>query len=271
MTTISHQGPQFFAGQSRLFALSRRIAYLCIVPALLLVIWQLLAVAIHEYAIASPAATFKALASGIEKGWLLKSLAVTLSSTLYAVAISCIVGLLCGVLLGRSPYWRAVFEQPAVWIYSLPKVVLYPVLVLMLGLGAKSNIAFAVLQGVFPPLLILAAVVADLPPVYVKLAKVQQLSTWRFFRSIVIPYSLPSIAMSFRYSFSLSYMGIVVAEMFAAESGIGFDLIKSISLGQMPRMFAIVTVITGLALIINFILLAIERRLSLPAQPSVVK
>ena len=146
------------------------------------------------------------------------------------------------------------------WIYSIPKVVLYPILVLLLGLGLKSSVAFAILQGVFPPLLIICGAVRDLPAVYVKLARMQRLSTWRFFGRVVLPYTLPAIAMGLRYCFSLSYIGVIVAQMFAAEDGAGYELIKSISLHQVPKMFAIVTVAMAIALVVNVLLQALEQR-----------
>jgi ABC-type nitrate/sulfonate/bicarbonate transport system permease component len=244
----------------------RRAATAMIVPATLLVTWQLLALVIGDYAIASPAATVHWIGLGFERGWLVAGLAVTLRSALYAAAIAGSAGVVCGFLLGRNPFWYAVLEEPAVWIYSVPKVALYPILVLALGLGARSNIGFGVLQGAFPPLLIIAAAVASLPPSYVKLARMQRLSHWRFFSRIALPYALPSIAVGLRYCFSLSYIGVVVAEMFAAESGIGFELIKAISQSQIPKMFAIVTVITLIAGLVNLLFLQVERWLT-PAGP----
>ncbi len=57
----------------------------------------------------------------------------------------------------------------------------------------------------------------------------------------------------------MSYIGIVVTEMFAAESGIGFELIKAISQSQIPKMFAIVCVVTLIAGLVNVLFLFVER------------
>ena len=239
----------------------RSVLSRAIIPVAVLVLWQVLAIVLGSFALASPLATLNAAIVGFERGWMGTGLLITLRSALYASLISSLGGIFIGFLLGRSPFWRAVFEEPLVWLYSIPKVVLYPILVLALGLGMRSNIGFAVLQGAFPPLLIMTAAVADLPAVYVKLAKVQRLSPLRFFLRVVLPFSLPSIALGLRYGFGLSYLGIVVAEMFAGESGIGNELIKSIALNQVPRMFAIVAVVTLIALAVNFLFLALESSL----------
>ena len=238
--------------------LGARIEWLA-VPVALLVLWQLLAWII-DYAVISPFATVAAIARGWERGWLIPSFAITLQATALGFLIAACLGVLFGFLLGRSRFWAAVLEEPLLWIYSIPKVILYPVLVLILGLGLKSSVAFAFLHGVFPPLLILCSAVRDIPPVYLKLARMQRLSAWQLFARIVLPYTLPAIAMGLRYCFSLSYIGVVIAQMFAAEDGAGYELIKSISMQQIPKMFAIVTVIMGIALTINFLLQALEHR-----------
>lgn len=230
-----------------------------VIPLILIATWQLLAWLI-DYAVIGPAATITAIEQGWQRGWLLPSFVRTLKATAIGFGLSASLGVIFGFLLGRSPFWAAVFEEPLLWIYSIPKVVLYPILVLMLGLGIKSSVAFAILQGIFPPLLIICSAVREIPPVYVKVARMQRLSTWRFFTRVAFPHTLPAIAMGLRYCFSLSYIGVVVAQMFAAEDGAGYELIKSISLHQVPKMFAIVTVLMVIALLINFLFQALEHR-----------
>jgi NitT/TauT family transport system permease protein len=213
------------------------------------------------YAVIGPVGTVKAIGAAWDRGWLVPAFASTLKATAIGFVLSGSLGILFGFMLGRSRFWAAVLEEPLLWIYAIPKIVLYPILVLLLGLGIKSSVAFAILQGIFPPLLILLNAVRDIPPVYVKLARMQRLSNWRFFRQVVMPYTLPSIVLGLQYCFSLSYIGVVVSQMFAAEDGAGYELIKAISLNQNAKMFAIVAVLMVIALAINFLFLALERRI----------
>ena len=229
------------------------------IPVALLALWQLLAWLI-DYAVIGPVATVMAIERGWERGWLIPNFASTLKATVIGFAISASLGIVFGYLLGRSRFWAAVFEEPLLWIYSIPKVVLYPILVLILGLGLKSSVAFAILQGIFPPILIICSAVRDIPAVYLKLARMQRLGYWTTFARIVVPHTLPAIAMSMRYCFGLSYIGVVVAQMFAAEDGAGYELIKSISMNQVPKMFAIVTVMMAIALLVNFLFERLEHR-----------
>lgn len=229
------------------------------VPVLILGVWQLLAWSI-DYAVIGPLATIEAIVRGWERGWLGPSFESTLKATAIGFAISGSLGIVLGYLLGRSRFWSAVFEEPLLWIYSIPKVVLYPILVLILGLGLKSSVAFAILQGIFPPLLIVCSAVRDIPASYLKLARMQRLSHTTVFARIVLPYTLPAITMSLRYCFGLTYIGVVVAQMFAAEDGAGYELIKAIQLNQIPKMFAIIAVIMAIALAINFLFARLEHR-----------
>ena len=230
-----------------------------LIPVLLLASWQFLAWAM-DYAVVGPLATIEGIEKGWERGWLLPSFVSTLKATAIGFALSGTLGVLFGFLLGRSRFWAAVFEEPLLWVYSIPKIVLYPILVLLLGLGIKSSVAFAILQGIFPPLLIVLAAVRDIPPVYVKVARMQRLTAWRYFSQVVLPCTMPAIAIGMRYCFSLSYIGVVVSQMFAAEDGAGYELIKAISLHQLPKMFAIVAVLMVIALAINLAFLHLEQR-----------
>lgn len=235
-----------------------RLQWLAI-PLILLAIWQVLAWLI-DYAVIGPLGTIEEIERAWERGWLLPSFGVTLTAAIIGFALSGSLGVLFGFLLGRSRFWCAVFEEPLLWIYSVPKVVLYPILVLFLGLGLRSSVAFAMLQGLFPPLLIVLSSVRSIPPVYLKLARMQRLGEWTVFTRVVLPYALPAIAMGLRYCFSLSYIGVVVAEMFAAEDGAGYELIKAISLNQVPKMFSIVAVIIAIALLTNMLFQKLERQ-----------
>lgn len=240
-----------------------RLPGLALILAVVLAIWQTLYWTVGDIAVASPATTLATIIDGVRRGWLVSSFAVTLKATLIAFVISATAGLALGFILGRSRFWGEVFEAPILWLYSIPKVVIYPILVLVFGLGLRSNVAFGILQGIFPPLLILYAAVRALPPTFIKTGLIYRMPAWRFFLRIVVPYTLPAIVMGLRYCFSLTYIGVVVAQMFAAEEGAGYLLITSISLGQSARMCAITAVIIVVALLINAVFLAAERAVKL--------
>jgi NitT/TauT family transport system permease protein len=248
--------------QRGVVGLSRKMRWLaerCFVPLCLLALWQVAATVIGPVAVASPADTVAGIGDGLKRGWLVPAFMLTLQAAVVGYAISATVGIVAGCWLGRSPFWGRVFEDPILWVYSIPKVVLYPIVVLVFGLGLKSNIAFAIIQGVFAPLLIIYAAVRQLPPVYIRTARIYQLSSSTFFFRIIVPHATPAIVMALRYAFSLSYTGVVIAQMFAADEGAGYELVKAISLHQIPKTFAIVTIMMAIALAVNILLYLLER------------
>lgn len=239
-----------------------RVAELLVVPAIGLLGWQVAAVVIGSVAVASPAATVRAAAAGIADGWLIAALLHTIQATLVATAVAAAAGLWLGFALGMSRYWGRVLEDPLLWVYSIPKVTLFPVFLLTLGLTMSAEVAFGAFHGVFPLTLFLLNAIRATPPVYFKVARAYRLGRWKTFTRIIVPETVPSMVTGLRYCFSLTFLGVILAEMFAARAGAGYELVQAIGLHRVARVFAIALVLVLLALAVNGLFLACQHRVT---------
>lgn len=231
---------------------------LLVVPVVTLLVWSVLAAVVGPVAVASPAATLTAALEGLREGWLTMPVVDTLTATLLGFLLATAVGLWLGFMLGMSRFWSDVLEGPLLWLYSIPKVTLFPLFLLFLGLGTSSVVAFGAFHGVFPLTLFLLSGIRGIPPVRLKVAKLYRLARWTTFTDIVLPETLPAMVMGIRYCFSLTFLGVILAEMFAARSGAGYELMQAISLNNPARIFAIAVTLVLLALVVNMLLLMLQ-------------
>src|SRR3989337_3775616 len=126
-----------------------RIAQL-LFPLALLALWQLLAVVLGGFFVASPLASLNALLQGGGDGWLGADAGVTLVALVYGYLLAVVLGVVIGFLLGLSRFAYAVFEPIVVALYALLHVALYPIFLFTFGLGIASQAWFAMFFGVFP-------------------------------------------------------------------------------------------------------------------------
>ena len=238
-----------------------RIAQL-LFPLALLALWQILAVVLGDFFVASPLASLNALLEGVGDGWLGADAGVTLVALVYGYLLAVVLGVVIGFLLGLSRFAYAVFEPIVVALYALPKVALYPIFLFAFGLGIASQAWFAMFFGVFPIIIFTMSGTRNVSEVMLKVGRSLRLSRLQLFRTIVFPAILPSLVAGLRIGFGVTFLGVVLSQMFAARSGLGYVLVQSVSLHDMPRLYGLVLLLTVFAFAVNGAFLLWERRLT---------
>jgi NitT/TauT family transport system permease protein len=238
-----------------------RIAQL-LFPLALLALWQILAVVLGDFFVASPLASLNALLQGVGDGWLGADAGVTLVALVYGYLLAVVLGVVIGFLLGLSRFAYAVFEPIVVALYALPKVALYPIFLFAFGLGIASQAWFAMFFGVFPIIIFTMSGTRNVSEVMLKVGRSLRLSRFQLFRTIVFPAILPSLVAGLRIGFGVTFLGVVLSQMFAARSGLGYVLVQSVSLHDMPRLYGLVLLLTLFAFVVNGAFLLWERRLT---------
>lgn len=227
-----------------------------------LVAWQLLATSSGKIALASPAATLAELIAGTRAGWLGEATWLTVSEVLRAFALAVVVGLFAGLALGLAKFWGEVFEPLILATYSIPKVTLYPLFLMLFKVGVASKIAFGFFHGVFPMQIMTQAATAQVKPVYLKVARTLRLSWRQTVTHIVLPSIVPAVVVGFRLSFSLTFIGVVLGEMFASRAGLGFLLNASDAQFDAKRTLAVIVVLAVIGIGVNAAFYALERRVT---------
>jgi NitT/TauT family transport system permease protein len=229
-----------------------------VVPVLLLAGWQLLYLVIGEPALVSPLATLRSLHAN--SGLWAPDFVSTLISLAAAYALAIAVGFGGGFLIGLSGARADLIVPLLVTASAVPKIVLYPIILLIFGVTEEGRIFFSWLHGVLPIAIITAQATRTVPAIYQKVARSYRLSFWRRVRHVLIPAVMPHAMVALRMGFGLCFLGLVLAEMFAAYDGLGFRLVKYMGFNQTPKVLALALVISMLAFLGTAILLAWEER-----------
>src|SRR6185369_246910 len=107
-------------------------------------------------------------------------------------------------------------------LYSIPKITLYPLILLMFGLGISAKVAFGVIHGFFPIAIFTMNAVRNVAPIYYRTASVLKLSPLKTAMTVMAPAALPEILAGIRIGTALTLLGTLIGELFASTAGIGF-------------------------------------------------
>jgi NitT/TauT family transport system permease protein len=229
--------------------------------AALLGIWQLLYLWVGDTALASPLATLRYTATLVVSEDFDKHLLDTLRAFAIAYALSVVIGLAAGFWLGFDRLSGDVLEPMIVSLYAIPKLTLYPILLLAFGLGLSAKVAFGVIHGVIPIILFTLAAVQNTKPILIKTGRVLKLSRWQTVRWILFPAAVPEIFTGLRVGFALTLIGSLLAEMFASQRGLGYLLMNGIGLHNVELIMSVTLLIVVFAAAVSALLLHIDKRL----------
>lgn len=238
-------------------------------PVLGLVAWQILHATTGSEELSSPGAAFMSLMQSLDNPRFVASVVFSLKGLGLAFLLSTVAGTVMGVSLGLAPAWARALSPVLFSLYGIPKITLYPIFLLFFGLDLTSRVAFAAFHGVFPMLLIVMRGTLGIQPVYLKVARAYRLSWWQRFWKIVVPAIVPSLAVALRISFSLTFIGLVVAELFSSYAGLGHELMRSMSFFDTGQIFALIFLIILIAVVPTCVFRMWERRLKNPALEAV--
>lgn len=227
----------------------------------LLVAWQLLFEVAGDDAMAPPIATFTYLLQLLATASFWSNVIATAAAFLFALAIALLAGLLIGFALGLHRFSAEVGEPILVSFYSVPKITLYPIVLLAFGIGMPAKVAFGAIHGVVPMAIFTMTAIRTLNPVLLKTAKVMRLTPWTVVRTIIVPSTLPEIFTGLRVSFSLTLIGTLLGEMFGSQRGLGYLLMTAIGLQNVRMIMAVTLLLVLFAASVSVALLAIDRRL----------
>lgn len=225
----------------------------------ILVLWQGLYWLAGDIAVTSPADTavhlWKLL--GTARFW--SNAAETARAFGLAVAISLAGGVALGVLLGLNRTSGVVSEPILIALYSLPKVTLYPLVLLCFGLGMSAKVAFGAMHGLIPVTIFTMKAIMQIKPVLWRTAHAMRLTARQTALTIALPAVLPEVIAGARLGFSLTLLGVLIGEMFASQRGLGFMIMSAMGLGDIATIMAVAVFLSVFAIAANALLLWLDR------------
>ena len=212
-------------------------------------------------ALSPPGATLRRVGEYLTSAQFWPHAAATGLAFFYGCIIALLGGLALGFLLGAHRLAGQVGEPILSSLYSIPKITLYPVILLVFGLGISAKVAFGALHGFFPVALFTIGALKNTSPVLIKTARVLRLAPLATARTVLLPAALPEIVTGLRIGFSATLLGTLIGELFASDQGLGFMLIRAMEAHKVLDIMALTLLLFGFAAAANIALLALERRL----------
>jgi NitT/TauT family transport system permease protein len=231
-----------------------------VVLAAVLLLWQLIVVVfrIADYIFPSP---WQIALQFVEfKAPLIEAAWKTFWVTLLGFAISIVVGVLLGFLIGSSRLAYTSLYPLMIGFNAVPKAAVVPILVVWFGIGLGPGILTAFLISFFPITVNIATGLATLEPELEDVLRVLGAKRWDVLIKVGLPRSMPYFYGSLKIAITLAFVGTVLAEMTAGDSGIGYLMQSAGSQQRMPLAFAGLVTIGAMAMGMYELFSWIEKR-----------
>ncbi len=233
--------------------------------ALLLIAWWVVTAFgwVEPIILPSPKAVVTATAQLISNGGLLHDLAVTTWRVSAALVVAAMLGIPIGLFFGYQKRLYQMVEGPLHALRSVPATCLFPLLLIIIGVGEKSIITLAA----YPCLLILmvnAASGASLAePSRVRQGKILGLSSFELVTEILFYEALPYVMAALRTSVSYALVLVIAVEMFigVGQAGLGRKIFDYQSSFRIPETYSEIIVTGALGVAMNLVITLIEKRL----------
>jgi NitT/TauT family transport system permease protein len=227
-----------------------------------LVVWQLAALrrVVPELFLPGPLDIANAFAAYLARGQIWPDMWVSGQELIYGFALSIIIGLPLGMLMGWYRRLSQALDPFVTFFYSIPRVALTPLLIIWFGIGINSKIAVVFLGAIFAIVINTAAGVRNLDPALIKAARSFGASDAQLFRTVVLPGSVPFILTGLRLGLGHALTGVVVGELVAAQAGVGLMMATAGATFQTSKVFVGLVIFATTGVVMTNILSRIEQR-----------
>jgi len=220
----------------------------------LLLLWEGL-VRLHlwpSYVFPSPLTVSQSLLNGIANGVIPLAILTSLRRLLLAYAISLLIGIPLGLLLGRTPLLQETLGTIVLGLQALPSICWLPLALLWFGLS-ETAITFVVVMGaVLSITLSTADGVRNTPPLYLRAARTMGARGWRLYTAVILPSALPAILSGMKLGWSFAWRSLMAAELIYITTGLGQVLTLGRELNDMARVLSVMLVIISIGLLADY-------------------
>ena len=235
--------------------------------ALVLLVWQLVPHLLTlspgmELFFTTPTRIAATLWNMFATGEIWQPLRVSATAFALGLAMAIAAGLPLGILLGRSPTLDALFDPFVTALNATPRLVFLPLFLLWFGLGLWSKVLIVFVGALFPILINTYEGVRNADKVLINVVRSFGAREWDIARLVMVPNALPYIVAGLRLAIGRAVLGVVVAEFFGSQEGLGVMMVRAASSYHVDIVFAGVVVFAALSLAMTSVVKMIEKRLS---------
>ncbi len=207
-----------------------------------------------------PTAILQAVPKMIQTGELQKAASSSIQGLVIGFGLAIVLGIVFGLLMGRYRLVDYLMDVQISALYSTPNVALIPLLILWFGLGLTSKIVIIFLAAFFPIIVNTYTGVRNVSRALVEIAQVEGANEPQVFTKIVVPASWPFMMAGIRLAVGRAVVGMVVAEMFTAITGLGGAIVYYGNSFATDKLFVVIILLALLGVALTEGVKYIERR-----------
>lgn len=237
----------------------KTLFYALALPLLLIFVWWLSTRGEPNFFVPTP----ELLASKFVETWigprLLTDVLPSIGRFALGTLIAIVIGIVLGLFVGLNRTARAITEPVFEFFRALPPPVLVPVLMLLVGTGDLMKLLLIVAGCVWPVLLNTVVGVRSIDSVQSETSRSYRISGFGRVRYQILPSAAPQIMAGIRQSLPIGLILMVISEMFAASSGLGFTIVQFQRMFAVPEMWSGIIVLGLIGIAVAFLFRAVER------------
>jgi sulfonate transport system permease protein len=235
-----------------------RIASLAVVLGL----WQVLGANVDPVLFTTPSAIAKAAVTMIGSGELWTYLWPSLVVLALGLSTAAVAGVAVGLLLARFRVLDVALGVYITFLYSTPTVALVPLIVLWAGFDTLAKVIILFLFAFFPMAINTYQGVKNVDPRLLEVGRAFRCSERQLWTQIVLPGALPFIVTGLRLAVGRGLIGMVLADLYTAISGIGYLIVRTASTYQVDKMFVPIVTLGVLGVTLTALLRLLELKVA---------
>ncbi len=163
-------------------------------------------------------------------------------------------GLAVGLMMGTSKFFSRAYEPILYWLAPTPKIIFFPVMIMLFGVGQGSKIGIGVISCFFPIALSVAAGMRGIDKVLIRVGRSFRANAWQMVTKVYLPAMRAPILNGIRLGFGLAVIATLLAETKLSNQGLGYMVIQAYSLFNMPLMYAVLIIVFAISITMNSLL-----------------
>jgi ABC-type nitrate/sulfonate/bicarbonate transport system permease component len=241
-------------------SMAKHLAYLLALPAFLILVWWLGTLGSTNFFIPKPAQ----LVQTFGQVWFGDRLVQDVLPSLYRLAVGILaaiaLGLGLGLVIGLVRWLRDLTEPVLEFFRAVPPPVLVPVLMLLVGINDQMKTLVIISGCIWPVLLNTIEGVRATDSVLKETTRSYGITGFARIRHLVLPSASPQIMAGIRQCLSIGLILMVISEMFASSSGLGFTIVQFQRFFAIPEMWSGIVLLGLIGVALSFIFRWSERR-----------
>lgn len=215
---------------------------------------------VQPYLFPAPSAVLRSLSLGVASGRYIAALGVTLTEILSGAVVGSLGGLILAVAMVSSRLVNRLLYPWVVGIQTIPKVAIAPLMLVWFGFGLESKILIVALTAMFPVMINTISGLNATEPDQIALVQALCGNRMQVLRYVQIPAALPYIFAGLNTAIVLAVIAAIVGEFVGARAGIGYLILQANFALDLPAVFALLTLLGALGVLLSLAMRGIERR-----------